>query len=189
MTAGAPPPTKHMVLEAIDTIIRTVDAHAREMNTRWGFNRLPHIVPIELTEKFMAQKRKWQIACFECAGSLLPADLDRVRKHGDAMIRAYNALEQNALAAGKAPAPPGTWGFETEDGKAIVLVRTRAEMGQVEHTPGTTVWCLEEIGQIITRFPQLVLSKQLFPDAEVIQLRTPMDVRELIDDEMADIPW
>lgn len=184
-----PPASKHETLVDIDNIIRTVDAHAREVNLRWGHNRLPHIVSIAWMEKFKAQKYKWELACFECVGSLKPDDLDRVRLHGDAMIRAYAKLEAEALAAGVSPAAPGTWGFELDDGRAIVLVRTRAEMGQVEKSPATQVWCLEEIGNIISRFPELVLAKQMFPETEVVQLRTGPAVKKLIDDELSEIPF
>lgn len=189
MTASAPPPTPRMNLETIEAIIATVDAHAGEMNRRWGFNRLPHIVPIEWTERFVAQRLKWSRACFECVGSLLPQDVERVRKHGEAMIRAYNKLDEIALANGMTPCPPGVWEFETRDGKPIVLVRTRAEMSQVKREPPAQVWCLEEIGEIITRFPELLAAKDSFPEAEVIQLRTDPATIDELNDSLEDIPW
>lgn len=182
------PPTKPEIARSMGDIIATVDEHAREMNLRWGFNRLPHIVPIEWTERFQSQKAKWQKACFECCGSMVPDDLVRVRQHGEAMIRAYAKLEEIALASGKAPAPPGVWEFELKDGTPVVLTRTRAEMAQVDKSLGQ-VWCLEEIGEIIARFPELVLTKDAFPEAELMQMRTSSEVRELVDDCLADIPW
>lgn len=184
-----PPPTRHMVSAAIGEIIKTVNAHADEMNRRWGFNRLPHIVPIEWTEKFVEQRRRWELACFECIGSCLPPDQERVRKQGEAMIRAFDKLEELALAAGKTPAPPGVWEFETREGKPIVLVRTRAEMGQVKREPPAQVWCLEEIGEIITKFPMLVLAKDEFPQAEVVQMTTRKPVMDALNDSLEDIPW
>lgn len=184
-----PPPTPHMALEQIQAIIKTVDEHAREMNRRWGFNRLPHIVPIEWTERFCRQKAKWEMACFECVGSWKQHDIDRVRQHGEAMIRAFDKLEEIALEAGKSPAPPGQWEFELNDGTTIVLVRTRAEQGQVEREPAAQVWCLEEIGEIITRFPELVLMKNAFPEAEVIQMRTSEATRQAVDELADEIPF
>jgi hypothetical protein len=189
VTLQAPPPTRHEICGAIAEIIRTVDEHAGEMNRRWGFNRLPHIVPIEWTERFVEQKRRWQMACFECTGSLLTADLDRVRKQGDAMIRAYAKLEEIALAEGKTPAPPCAWEFELRNGAPIMLVRTRAEMAQVKREPPAQVWCLEEIGEIITRFPELCLAKNEFPQAEVVQMRTSPLVIDELNDSLADIPF
>lgn len=189
MTVGAPPPTKRMNLETIGAVIKTVDEHAQHYNKIWGFNRLPHIVPIEWTERFVVQKRKWQTACFECVGSLLPKDVERVRRHGEAMIRAYDKLDEIAAVNGMSPAPPGVWEFETRDGKPIVLVRTRAEISQVKREPPAQVWCLEEIGEIITRFPELIAAKHEFPETEIIQLRTDAPTLEQLNDSLEDIPW
>lgn len=183
------PMTKPEIAGSMNDIIRTVDEHAREMNRRWGFNRLPHIVPIEWTQRFRSQKAKWELACFECCGSMLPQDLDRVKRHGEAMIRAFGKLEEMALASGKSPTPPGTWEFETNSGKPIVLVRTRAEMAQVKREPPAQVWCLEEVGEIITRFPELVLTKDHFPEAEVLQMRTSKEARDMVESGMAEIPF
>lgn len=185
----APPPTRHEICGSMAEIIRTVDEHAGEMNRRWGFNRLPHIVPIEWTERFVTQKRKWEWACFECTGSLVADDLARVRRHGEAMIRAYSKLEEIALASGKSPSPPGVWEFETQDGRPIVLVRSRAEMGQIKRDPPAQVWCLDEIGEIIRKFPELALVKNEFPQAEVVQMRTSVKVRDALDDSLADTPF
>ena len=186
---GAPPPTRNMVGVEMGDIIANVTEHANEMNRRWGFNRLPYIVGLDLMEKFKRQKFKWQKACMECVASTLHADLIEVKKHGEAMIRAYEALEREALALGKHPAPPGQWEFALANGTPIVLVRTRAEMGNVKREPQAQVWCLEEIGEIITKFPELVAAKDIFPDAEVIRLAPGPEERELVDDLLEDIPF
>jgi hypothetical protein len=183
------PLQRHDVATAMGDIIRTVTEHANEMNRRWGHNRLPHIVSIDLMQKFKAQQFKWQKACMECVGSMLADDLARVKAHGEAMIRAYAALEREALALGKHPAPPGQWEFELSDGTPVVLVRTRAEMGNVSRDPKAQVWCLEEIGEIITKFPALVLAKEAFPEMEIIRMAPGPEVHELVDDLLEDIPF
>lgn len=183
------PPTRNEVATQIGDIIANVTEHANEMNRRWGFNRLPHIVSLDLMEKFKRQKFKWQKACMECVGSHMPRDLEEVRKHGEAMKRAYAALDAEALALGKSPAPPGQWEFALADGTPVVLVRTRAEMGSVTREPAAQVWCLEEIGEIITRFPELVAAKHAFPEAEIIRLAPGPEERELVDDMLEDIPF
>lgn len=170
-------------------IIATVAEHARTINRRWGFNRLPHLVPIEWGTKFLNQKRKWERACFEFTEHRGTIDIIPVRQHGEAMLRAYAKLEELAAAAGHAPAAPGTWEFELEDGRPIVLVRTRAEKTQVDRKPPAQVWCLEEIGQMIAKFPDLVLTKDSFPEMEIIQLRPSRELVELVDDTLAGIPF
>lgn len=178
-----------MVLDQIDGIIRNVREHADEMNRRWGFNRLPHLVSLDLMERFKRQKAAWELACFECCGSLMPSDLERMQRIGEAMKRAYAALDAEALQLGKTPAPPGAWGFELKNGTPITLVRSRSELGNVETAPGGQVWCLEEIGEIITRFPELIAAKDAFPEAEIIQIAPSNEARELVDDCLEQIPF
>jgi len=188
-----PPLTQRQVYERMADIVRTVDEHARESNRRWGFNRLPHIVPIEWTERFKSQQRKWVGACWECGCDPTEAMLAPVRQHGEAMIRAFDKLEEIALANGKSPAPPGVWEFELADGTPITLVRARAEMAQLERTPPALVWSLDEVAQAIdatrAQFPGVFEAKNAFPDCEILQLRTPVKVRQLIDDELCQIPF
>lgn len=183
------PPTKNMIATQMGEIIRTVDEHAKEINRRWGFNRLPHIVPIDLTLKFKRQHAAWREACFECAGSMLPADIERVQALGEAMLRAFEVLERTAIEAGKAPSAPGTWEFELKNGTPVILVRERSELGRTDRKRGAQVWALEEIAEIIERFPELSQAKSLFPDAEIIKMSTPSEVRELVDDALNDIPF
>ena len=189
MTSQQPPPTPRMVIGSMADIIRTVDEHAQALNQRWGFNRLPHLVPIEDTERFRRQKLKWQMACFECVGDAKPEALDRVRRHGEAMLRAYAKLEELARAAGREPADPKQIQFELRDGTTVIIVPDRAAMSQVERPEGAQVWCFEELADIIARFPELVLAKNEFPQAEIVQLRTPAAVRDKLDDEMFEVPF
>lgn len=190
MTPGAPPPTKHEIVGAISAMIMTVDERARDCNRKWGTNRLPHLVPLDWLERFRSQKRKWETACFECSGSPKPEDIDRVRGHGDAMLRAFDKLEDLAVAGGHLPTPAEQWEFELKDGTPVILVRDRAEMGQIDPKGrAAQVWALEEVADIIAKFPAIVLMKDAFPGAEVVQMRTsPIVVGEL-NDSLEDLPF
>jgi hypothetical protein len=189
-TLQAPPPLKHETLSAIKAIIETVDRHAREVSLRWGYNRLPHLVPIEWTERFLTQKHKWELACWECSGSLSPDDLARVRTHGEAMIRAFAKLEAIATEQGDWSGPGPHWEFELKDGTPVVLVRDRAELSQVDlKGRAAQVWSLDEIADILAKFPDMTRTKECFPGAELISLRTdPLIIGDL-NDSLADLPW
>ena len=190
MTVQAPPPTQHELLRSASDIIRTVDEKARDINRRWGHNRLPHLVPIEWMEKFRAQKGKWELACFECVGSPNPIDIDRVRQHGNAMLRAFDKLEQEANALGNYPEPVSWWEFETRDGKTVILVRDRHEMGQVDPKGRSVqIWSLEEVADVIQKFPALALAKDCFPGAEVIPCRTNPVILDELNDSLEGLPF
>ena len=186
----SPPPLKHQLLDRASTVIQTVDAHARAVNRKWGTNKLAHLVTIEWAEKFRSQRRKYELAAWECTGSPVPEDADRLAHHGEAMIRAYRKLEEVAVSEGHLPTPPAHWEFELEDGTPVILVRDRAELEQVD--PGgraCQIWSLEEIAGIVARFPEISRAKTAFPGAEVIQLRTSKRTREKLDDSLSDLPF
>lgn len=190
MTTQAPPPTRHELVSKASAIIMTVDERARASNRKWGHNRLPHLVPLEWLDKFRAQKRKWENACFECSGSPLPEDIETVRKHGEAMLRAFDRLDTIAVEAGADFADPAQWEFELNDGTPCILVRDRSDMGRV-NAKGRTVqiWSLEEVADIIAKFPALISVKDAFPGAEVIQMRTSKVVVGALDDSLSDLPF
>lgn len=185
----APPPLKHDILSEASTIIATVDAHAREINRRWGTNRLTHIVPLDLAERFQSQHAKYSKAAWECCGSLNPDDIARLRTQAEAMLRAYAALERAAVNSGRDDGPPTTWQFELKDGTPVVLVRDRHELGQVDlDGRAGQIWSLEEIADIVAKFPDIARTKECFPGTEVIQLRTPSRIHDKLNDELADLP-
>lgn len=188
---GLPPPLPHELLGDIRAMIVTVDERARDINKRWGHNRLPHLVPFDWLDKFRSQKRKWETACFECAGSPRPEDRDTVRKHGEAMLRAFDKLEEIAVADGHMPESVSWWEFELADGTPVILVRDRHEMTQLPSDLRTRqVWSLEEIAAMVGRMPELLgRAKDMFPGAEVIQIRTSSIVTDALDDALSDLPF
>lgn len=190
MTLQTPPPTKHMVVSEMGALIASVDERARDCNRKWGFNRLPHLVPLDWLGKFRKQKQSWELACFECTGSPLPDDLDRVRKLAGAMLRAFDKLEQLAVENGYLPTPPEQWEFELTDGTPVILVRDRAEMGQVDPKGRTVqIWSLEEVAEIVGKFPALIRAKDAFPGAEIVQMKTDKRVIDELNDSLADLPF
>lgn len=190
MTIQAPPPTPQQLLHSISGIIDTVDERARQVNRKWGCNRLPHIVPIEWMERFRQQKHKWELAVWEACPVPTQDCLDRIRKQGEAMLRAFDKLEDLAVADGHLPTPPTWWEFELKDGTPVILVRDRAELHQVDpQGRAAQVWSLEEVADILAKFPTITAAKEAFPGAEVIQCRTNPVVVDKLDDSLADLPF
>jgi hypothetical protein len=170
----APPPDKCEIVSQIDTVIKAVDRRARELEELWGLGRLPSLVPHELAERFRLQQRKFSTAVWEYK-------IEEVRKHGDAMLRAYAKLEEVAAAAGAQPAPAEQWEFETDDG-LVVLVRDMADTGRAQlHGRKAQVWSLDEIISIVRAHPVLVAAKQCFPGATVESVRPALEVRDFDD--------
>ena len=84
------PPTRHGQISDMQVIINCVDQRGRELDQQWGIGRLPMLVPIEWAERFHAQHKLFNAAVWEF-------DLLAVRQHGNAMLRAYDRLDELAL--------------------------------------------------------------------------------------------
>lgn len=186
MSAAAkfsPPPLPHEEVEQCSVIIKAVDRKGREMERKWGIGRLHNLVPVEWAERFHSQRKKFSAACFSL-------NANEVRLHGTAMERAYDKLEEVAVSCGHTPSPPEHWEFELEEGKLVILVRDRAEMAQIDlKGRQAQIWSLDEIAEVVRKFPELSAAKEHFPGAEVISIRPERAAHDALDDQLSDIPF
>lgn len=190
MATQAPPPTTYSLSLLLRDIVATVDERARGCNKRWGFNRLPHLVPIDTLEKFKSAKLKWQQACMDAAPFPDQALLAEVKKRADVMLRAYDKLEELAGEAGHSFPPLHQWEFELDDNTPVILVRDRADISRVDPMGrACQIWSLDEVADIIGRFPMLLKAKECFPGAEVIPMRTEKMVIDKLDDSLEGLPF
>jgi len=179
----APPPLRHEEVEQCTVIIQAVDRKAREIERKWGIGRLHNLVPVEWAERFASQRKKFSMACF----TLEPAE---VRLHGTAMERAYDKLEEVAVASGHMPSPPAHWEFELDEGQLVILVRDRAEMAQIDlKGRAAQIWSLDEIANVVRKFPMISAAKDNFPGAEVVSIRPERAAKDALDDKLSDIPF
>lgn len=190
MATQAPPPTAYSLTLLLRDIVTSVDERARACNRRWGFNRLPHLVPIDVLEKFRSAKLKWERACLDATPFPVAATMDEVKLRADVMLRAYDKLEAIAEEAGHLPGPLHQWEFELGDNTPVILVRDRADLSRVDAGDrACQVWSLDEIVDVIERFPMLSKAKECFPGAEVIPMRTSRKVTDALDDSLEDLPF
>jgi hypothetical protein len=190
MALQAPPPTPHELTHLLRDIVTSVDERARACNKRWGYNRLPHLVPIEWLEKFRSARLKWQQACMDATPFPEPATMAEAKKRAEVMLRAYDKLEELAGEAGYDHAPLYQWEFELADHTPVILVRDRADMSRVDPKGrACQIWSLDEIIDVIERFPILSAAKACFPGAEVIPMRTDRKVIDALDDSLEGLPF
>ena len=104
-------------------IIEAHDLVAREMEIKWGVERLHKIVPDELGQKFIAQRDKLNEAIHHSKD-------EDMRKHGSAMKRAYQVLDDEATKMGCALVGTDYWEMSHpgKPGVVIRLVKTQEEM-------------------------------------------------------------
>ena len=101
-------------------VIAAVDGVAREMERRWGVNRLLTSCPDRmLRERMERQLEKFNSAVWDARGP------DEVTAHGDGVINGWRALERAAMDAGIEELAVGRQ-IETRmaDGSVLIIVPT-----------------------------------------------------------------
>ena len=161
------------------------DETAAEMETKWGVDRLRLLVSPELREKFDRQRYLLNQAIWH-------GELEEVRREAGRMVKAWSALDAAATAADKRPLDAAVWEIALGDGSvaAIVPDDARAAMvnsegrqvasdfvGSDTHILGrqVAVYTLEEIGRLLSAYPDIAKAKLVFPGAEVTQIRRSVD--------------
>lgn len=167
-----------------------VDAVAIEMEAKWGADRLRLLVGPELREKFDRQRYLLNQAIWH-------GDLDQVRRESGRMVNAWQALDREATAAGKQPLEPAVWEVGLADGSvaAIVPDHARAKLVNADGRQ-VAVYTLEEIGRLLSAYPDIAKAKAVFPGATITEIRPrsvedPLnaiwDSKDSLDDPIDDV--
>ena len=144
-----------------------------ELELKWGRDRLRLLVPVELREKFDRQRYLTSQARWD-------GGLEDVRREARRMVKAWQALDKAATAAGAQVLDPAVWEVALEDGTVATIVREPQLVNRVlAEGRRVDVYTLEEIGHMISAFPAVALAKKEFPGAKVT--RTKQEVRDPLE--------
>jgi hypothetical protein len=110
-----------------------------------------------------------------------------VKREATRMQSAWRALDRQATEMGAERLSAEVWEVARPDGKVAALVRDSASAGHVRADGRfVDVYTLDEIGQLMVSFPDLLLkTRETFPGAEVVRvgpIRDPLD--EFVGDEI-----
>ena len=152
---------------------------ASELESKWGAGRLRLLVIPELREKFDRQRYLFNQAIWH--GEL--ADVQREAKR---MCAAWRSADRAATEAGHGKLALDVWEVALEDGTVAAIVRPNGRHARVEPCGrDVTVYTLEEIGRLLSAFPEIAKAKDHFPGATVTAVRQsqgdPLDL--LVDSE------
>jgi hypothetical protein len=163
------------------------DETASEMEAKWGCDRLRLLVEPELREKFDRQRYLFNQAVWH-------GDLEAVRREAQRMVNAWLALDRAAVAAGKQPLAPTVWEVPLEDGTVAAIVPDDAHAhAVVGEGRKVSVFTLEEIGRLLSNYPDIAKAKLVFPGATITAVRRSVDdplhaVRDTDESLNDDIP-
>ncbi len=145
------------------------DETAAEMEGKWGCDRLRLLVGPELREKFDRQRYLFNQAIWH-------GELEDVRREAGRMVNAWQALDRAAVAAGNDCLSPEVWETPLADGTvAAIVVDDAAAHGVVAQGRQVAVYTLEEIGRLLSNYPDIAKVKEVFPGATVTAIRRSVD--------------
>src|SRR4051812_24591914 len=141
------------------------DKVAIEMERRWGCGRLRLLVDTALREKFDRQRYLYNQAIWH-------GELEDVRRECSRMTKAWQVLSQAAEALGAAPLTDQHWEVVLADGSVAAVVADPDGVGLVpSEGRQVAVYTMDEIGELLSKFPDIVQAKRVFPGAEVTEVR------------------
>lgn len=144
-----------------------MDAVAREMELRWGADRLRLLVANELREKFDRQRYLVNRAIWH-------GQLHEVTEQAERMVKAWRALDTAATAAGERPLDPAVWETPMADGRVLAVVRTDGEAQAAAKSANgrsVVVWTMEEVARMVEAQAQVNEVKSAFPGATITAVR------------------
>lgn len=144
---------------AIQSILDGVDHVAAEHERKWGVGRCRLLVDDLLRARFDRQAGLLEAAIL----SGLEAD---IRLQGEAMKRAYGALDKAATLAGAQPLAATVWECVLPaTGEVVGIVRSEADLAACERQ---TAFTLDEVARLLGGLPNAVaVIKAAWPKARV----------------------
>lgn len=163
---------------ACDFALGPFDTAARNMERRWGINRLEGLVSPETAARYGSAIAKLNAAI----DANDPAD---TAARAAVCIRGMAAMEAEAIAAGHQPIKAEAWEFDM-DGKTCAVLRDDAAWpAYAAERPGVRIYTLREVANALAAYGQTFAAvKDSFPGAQVtaVRQRTPLEAE--LDDEV-----
>lgn len=174
--------TSEATYRKIQNYLTEYDRVVSDYERRWGIERLPLLVSPELRDRFWQQIDKLNDAIHRDA----PNDVEH---HVAVTLRAYAALEKEAIAMGGLEIGDDVWTAEAQDGTVVAVVRDVHAVGGIKkEMPDALVYCVQEVAAIVSKWSEqnkLVADvKDTFPGAVVTSVKPTM--KDKLDD---DIPF
>ena len=158
-----------------DLSLAPFDKAVREMDKRWGVDRLPELVSVE-------SAAKWGKAVAGLNGAIDAQDPDKVKFWVEVCLRGLAAMDAEAVALGRPVSDPMIWEHEYE-GKIYGIIEDGREWpAAYAKRPGIAIHTMREVAVALHAHRNGLVDaiKLSFPGAEVKAVRRPKE--ELEDD-------
>jgi hypothetical protein len=151
-----------------DVSLAPFDKAVREMDKRWGVDRLPELVSVE-------SAAKWGKAVAGLNGAIDAQDPDKVKFWVEVCLRGLAAMDAEAVALGRPLSDPMIWEYEYEGTTFGIIEDGRQWPAAYAKRPGIAIHTMREVAVALHAHRNGLVDaiKLSFPGAEVKAVRRP----------------
>jgi hypothetical protein len=151
-----------------DLALAPFDAAVREMDRKWGIDRLPELVSTE-------SAAKWGKAMAGLNGAIDAHDPDKVKFWVEVCLRGLASMDAEAVTLGRPVSDPMIWEHEYEGKVYGIIADGREWPAAYAKRPGIAIHTMREVAIALHEHRNGLVNavKLAFPGAEVKQVRRP----------------
>jgi hypothetical protein len=151
-----------------DLSLAPFDKAVREMDKRWGVDRLPELVSVE-------SAAKWGKAVAGLNGAIDAQDPDKVKFWVEVCLRGLAAMDAEAVSLGRPVSDPMIWEYEYEGTTFGIIEDGRQWPAAYAKRPGIAIHTMREVAVALHAHRNGLVDaiKLSFPGAEVKAVRRP----------------
>lgn len=160
-----------------DMALAPFDHACRELDRRWGVDRLPELVSVESADK-------WAKALAGLNGAIAAQDADKVKFWVEVCLRGLTAMDAEAVALGRKVSDPDIWEYELDGTVFGIIADGREWPSAYAKRPGIAIYTLREVAIALQAHKNGLVNaaKLAFPGAEIKEIRRkPADLEDDID--------
>lgn len=150
-----------------DYALAPFDRLARDMEHKWGIERLPELVPVEMAERYGSAIAKLNAA-------LDADDPAEVAIRAAVCIRGLQAMDAAAEAAEMPKADPTVWEYEYEGIRFGIMADDKSWQAVKAARPELVLFTMREVAIALKawKFEQVAEIKKAFPQARIEKITT-----------------
>lgn len=134
------------------------DDEVNRLERKWGIDRLPWLVPLELRDRFYEQLDKLNAAIDKCEG---------VDHEVEVTLRGCAAIERAAIEGGAQPLTGEYIEGRMPDGTVLAITRNGYEAGKVKQdNRDMKVFTVDEVGVVLEKWLEENKAKALVDEAK-----------------------
>jgi hypothetical protein len=165
----------------VDMAVGCFDEVAREMDRKWGIDRLQQVVPVEVADKYGRALAALNEAIRE-------RDPEKTKWNAENCVKGMRKMDEIAEAAGRSKAEPRSFEYDF-DGLHFIVVDDERLWPALREQRGDKVLIvtLREVGVALKalRDPAVAAVKHEFDRSEIVAIRPPVTGPDPEDE----IPW